>query len=413
MRIKVQYLFFVIFNVLVPGDKSVIVDKYIKLINEEIARSKDFALPTDYSDFKPYTSIPRGNKADYDGWCKQENPGWCYKDVLPLFIKSENFEILDDIGYHGIGGNINVEYIKPDSPLLKAFIEGNSELGRKVVDYNGKAQLGVSKIQHDTIHGRRDSTGKAIACGVLFSHDKILYQAKALREVIVSAGAIDFPQLLMLSEIGPESHLRELGIPVIQPLPVGQNCTNLTVKARREQYLNGYGRLTKASNLEGLGFFQTLSEKTPGRPNIGIAIVPPSNSNGTEPLSFPLKQEYLEVLKTIDLTRTFKLGVALLRPKSRGVIKLRSVDPYNTNYLSREYWYCQIRQLGSHVFHASGTCKMGPDPAEGAVVDHELKVHGIKNLRVANASIMPEIISVHTSMPCVMIGEKLSEMLRD
>ncbi|KAF2886177.1 hypothetical protein ILUMI_19998 [Ignelater luminosus] len=198
----------------------------------------------------------RGNKADYDGWCKQENPGWCY---------------------HGIGGNINAEYIKPDSPLLKAFIEGNSELGRKVFDYNGKAQLEVSKIQHDTIHGRRDSTGKAA--------------------------------------------------PI---LPLRQDV---------EQYLNGYGRLTKASNLEGLGFFQTESEKTPGRPNIEIVIVPPSNSNGTEPPSFPFEQEYLEVLKTIDLTRTFKLGVALLRPKSRGVIKLRSPDPYeypliNLNLLS-------------------------------------------------------------------------------
>ncbi|KAF2887703.1 hypothetical protein ILUMI_18471, partial [Ignelater luminosus] len=248
----------------------------------------------------------RGNKADYDCWCEQGNPGWCYKDVLPLFKKAENFQIPGDAGYHGIDGNINVEYAKPDSPQLTAFIEGNLELGRKVVDYNGEVQLGVSKIQFDTIHGRRDSTGKAyikpaknrpnldisphslvtkilitkltkVAYGVLFSRHGTLCKAEAAREVIVSAGVIGSPQLLMLSGIGPELHLRELGIPIVQPLPVGENVneqvsfrelyfsTNysipvLPLREDVEQYLNGYGRLTKASNVEGVGFFQTESE---------------------------------------------------------------------------------------------------------------------------------------------------------
>ncbi|KAF2887702.1 hypothetical protein ILUMI_18470 [Ignelater luminosus] len=194
-------------------------------------------------------------------------------------------------------------------------------------------------------------------------------------------------------------------------------------------------------------------------------MIPSFNNNGTVPIFSTFRQEYLEVLRTIDLTHSFRLVVISLRPKSRGIIKLRSNNPYeyplidvnllsdsnnediatlydgvqiainmtktvtfqklNTTlldnslpvcrqyeYLSREYWYCQFKQLGSHIAHAVGTCKMGPDPAKGAVVDHELKVHGIKNLRVADASIMPEVVSGHTHTPSVMIGEKLSQILK-
>ncbi|KAF2879798.1 hypothetical protein ILUMI_26373 [Ignelater luminosus] len=455
----------------------------------------------------------RGNKEDYDSWCRQGNPGWSFKDVLPFFIKSENCQIHGDEGYHGEGGNLNVEYHEPDSPQLEAFIEANLELGRKVVDYNGKEQLGVAKTQMNTIHGRRDSTGNAFlkpasnrpnleilthslatkilinsktkaAYGIIFSHKGQLLIAKAEKEVIVSAGSIGSPQLLMLSGIGPRDHLSHLDIPVVKSLPVGNNfqdhaayyalhfVTNYTepttsLQQNVKEYLNGYGPLAISDSRQGLGFFQTKLAKIPGVPDIELVMVPSNSTTDFMQRAHHYSDvTYNTIWRKVNASNTFTLLVILLHPSSRGELRLKSSSPYdyplinprflsdsndediatmyegiklaleivNTNafrklnaslmhaplpacqdheYLSREYWYCQLRQLTFHVFHPVGTCKMGPDPTKGAVVNHELKVHGIKNLRVADASIIPEATSGHTNAPCIMIGEKVSDMIKN
>lgn len=455
----------------------------------------------------------RGNKEDYDRWYKQGNPGWSFKDVLPFFKKSENSQIDGDEGYHGVGGNINVEYSNPDSPQFKAFIAANLELGRKVVDYNGKQQLGVAKIQINTLNGKRDSVGKAfikpimgrpnleiltyslvtkilinsktkVANGVLFSYKGKLLIAKAKKEVILSAGSIGSPQLLMLSGIGPKDHLRSLQIPVIKSLSVGNNfqdhpayyalhfVTNYnepvtTLQQNVEEYLNGYGPLTIPGNAQGIGFFQTKFAKIRGVPDIELIMVPSNSTTNFIQKAFHYNDvSYDTIWRRINPSNTFTINVILLHPKSRGEIRLKSKSPYiyplispkflsdskgedieamyegiklaleivNTKafkklnaslmyaplpacqgkkYLSRKYWHCQLRQLTYHIHHPIGTCKMGPNPSKGAVVNHELKVHGIKNLRVADASIIPETTSGHTNAPSVMIGEKISHMIKN
>lgn len=455
----------------------------------------------------------RGNKEDYDRWYRQGNSGWSFKDVLPYFIKSENSQIDGDEGYHGVGGYLNVEYHKPDNSQLEAFIEANLELGRKIIDYNGKQQLGVSKTQLNTVNGRRDSTGKAFlklamdrpnleilthslvtkilinsrtrtAYGVVFSHKGQLLVAKAKKEVILSAGSIGSPQLLMLSGIGPRNHLQNLNISLIKSLPVGNNfqdhpayyalnfVTNYTeptttLAENVKEYLNGYGPLTVSGNREAVGFFQTKLAKTPGLPDLELIMVPSNITTSYLQKAYHYTGvSYNSVWGSVNVSNTFTLMVVVLHPKSRGDVRLKSKNPYdyplinprylsdpegedietiyegiklaleivNTNafkklnasliyaplpvcqdheYLSREYWYCQLRQLTFHVYHPVGTCKMGPNPAKGAVVNHELKVHGIKSLRVADASIIPDAISGHTNAASIMIGEKVSDMIKN
>ncbi|KAF2888106.1 hypothetical protein ILUMI_18067, partial [Ignelater luminosus] len=187
---------------------------------------------------------PRG---DYDNWEALVNAGWSYRDALPFFVKSENSHIDREAGYHGKKENLNVEYHKPSSPQFYAFIDANVELGRKVADYNERQQLGVSPVQSNTISCRRQSVSSAFlepilhrsnltvlthsfaikilinkstkkAYGILFSHKNQIYKAKERKEIIISAGTINFSQLLMLSGIGPEHHLKHHDIPVLESL---------------------------------------------------------------------------------------------------------------------------------------------------------------------------------------------------
>ncbi|KAF5303560.1 hypothetical protein FQR65_LT08161 [Abscondita terminalis] len=436
----------------------------------------------------------RGNKIDYDNWYLQGNPGWAFEDVLPYFMKSENSKIKGDSGYHGKGGYLNVEYHKPKSPELKAFVDANKQLGRKEIDYNGKTQLGVGQTQHNTKNGQRHSVGRAfidtirdrsnlkilthafvlkilidhrkIAYGVLFTHKGRLYFVNAGKEIILSAGAIKSPQILMLSGIGPRFHLQSKDIRLLHHLPVGDNLqdhatyfalqftTNYTeppqtLQQNVQNFLNSYGALTIPGNSQEL-------------------IINPSNSTNdfVQRVYHYNNQNNNRINVPINPTRTFSMYVMLLHPKSKGTVRLKSNNPFeyplinpkflsdfgnedietmyqgiqlaleivntepfkklNTTlmyapleicekykYLSRGYWYCQLRQLTSHIYHPTGTCKMGPDPQRGAVVDHKLKVHGVKNLRVADASIIPEPTSGHTNAAAIMIGEKASDLIKN
>ncbi|KAB0799998.1 hypothetical protein PPYR_07878 [Photinus pyralis] len=452
----------------------------------------------------------RCNRRDYDNWYRKGNRGWAYKDVLPYFIKSERSHINGDPGYHGYDGLFNVEYHKPSSIELGAFIQANVELGRKIVDYNGKEQLGVAKTQHNTKNGRRHSTWRAflkpvihrpnlkilthsLATKVLINKDKKAYgvafsgngsfrYAIAEREVVLSAGAVGSPQLLMLSGIGPRKHLQSIGIPVIQHLSVGDNLQNhcrytvyfvtnntepaKTLEQNVKDYLNGSGPLTIAENGQGLGFLRTKLSKVPGYPDVELVVSPPNCTATTTQQILHYTDEVMDAIyKKIAPSQTFAIHVVPLHPKSWGTIRLSSKSPYKYplidpkffsdrgnedletmrqgiqlalqivdtepfrkigarlldaslpacqayRYLSRKYWYCHIRQLALNVYHSMGTCKMGPRPSRGAVVDDQLRVHGVEGLRVADASVIPEAVSGHTNAVAIMIGEKVSDLIK-
>ncbi|KAK4887873.1 hypothetical protein RN001_004144 [Aquatica leii] len=456
----------------------------------------------------------RGCKKDYDNWCAQGNPGWCYKDVLSFFKKSENSEIDGDLFYHGFNGYLNVEYSKPlNTRQKRAFIDGNIELNRIFLDYNGRRQEGVGVTQLNTKKGRRCSTDAAFlenashrpnlkilthshvakilidpktkkAYGVLFAKNNKYYIARSRKDIVISAGTIGSPQLLMLSGIGPKLHLEELKIPVIKDLSVGENFQDHVGfgllhfktdfpewgKSLRDNvidYLNGVGEFTDTFNAKGIAFVRTNLTKTDDFPDLELIVL---GSNSTSIYLKKLFNYDDETFKygwpSEDLSRIFTIKLILMHPKSRGYVKLKSSDPFDYpiinpmllsdpnfrdietiyegiqltlklldtkafkklgaklyrvhlpackefKYLSKEYWYCHIRQVGTSIAHIVGTCKMGPNPLHGAVVDHRLRVHGVQNLRVADASIMPLVPSGHTNAASMMIGEKAAHMIRE
>jgi choline dehydrogenase len=448
----------------------------------------------------------RGNADDYDNWVRLGNPGWSFDEVLPYFIKSENSQIDGDEGYHGKGGFWNVQRALPVSPYLDNFIEGNKELGREVVDYNGRQQLGVSQLQVNVKHGKRQSTGTAFldnarqranlnvitgalvvqividestksARGVVFVKDDTKFSANASKEVIVSGGAFNSPQLLMLSGIGPKEHLRDLGIEVIQDLPVGKILlnhpyflgltfrTNLTVKTDLKedirQYLRGVGPLANPANCDGVGFLHA-GDIPKTVPMLEYVYVPPKSTLLTTFHNLQVDDELLKnYFDKIDPATDIVLSLVLLHEKSRGSLTLKSNSPvdfpnidYNfldapedvDNFIegiefvlklmrtkafreidatlleipvcgdfqrfSRSFWECALRQMTNAFYHSCGTTPMGPNKTT-SVVDTNLKVHGIDNLRVVDAGVIPSTLSGHPNAPCVMIAEKISDVIKN
>ena len=202
-----------------------------------------------------FMASTRGNRRNYDRWEEMGNPGWGYNDVLPYFLKSENMtipELADNKKYHSTSGELSISYAPYRSPIADAFVQGGEELGYNVIDYNGETQTGFSYIQSTTKNGTRMSASRAflhpiknrknlhvkekclvtkllihpdtkITFGVQFVCNNKIYEVRARKEVILSAGAVNSPQLLMLSGIGPKEHLNDLNIPLIQDLKVGYN----------------------------------------------------------------------------------------------------------------------------------------------------------------------------------------------
>ena len=427
----------------------------------------------------------RGNPLDYQGWEKLGNEGWGWEDVLPTFKRSENNERGAD-SHHGTGGPLNVADLRYVHPLTRAFIEAGKEIGWPYnPDFNGPTQDGIGLTQVTQKGGRRWSAADAylrpamtrsnlkvetiaLAEKVVFEHRRAVavqyvtggltrVTARANREVILAAGAINSPQLLMLSGVGPADHLRAVGVRPIHDLPgVGQNLQDHVAAAvqylmtRPESLLNAtspraliqflaFGRGMLTSNVAEATAFVTSSPDLPA-PDLQFVFA--------AALYNPEVPDSME--------HGYSLGPMLLTPQSRGRIELRSphptypaaiyagylsdpagddlrrlvaalkvarklalaraLDPYRGQEIrpgpgveSDEDLEEYVRQSAATLYHPVGTCKMGSDRM--AVVDDELRVHGVEGLRVIDASVMPLIPRGNTNAPTMMIGEKGADLV--
>ena len=403
----------------------------------------------------------RGNPADFDHWASLGNSGWSYKDVLPLFKKSEHFQNGQN-QYHGGDGLLDVRFNPRPSSVAKAFTLAATNYGFEGPDwdYNGGKQEGGAGLyqMNVTVDGKRCSCAVAFLRGhnekrltietgafvsklglensrvtsVSYSKDNKSHTARAEQDIILCAGSIDSPKLLMLSGIGPEEHLGQHGIQVHHKLEgVGQNLQDHC------------GVSTIFHNLK--------PEKEPSFFAEAALFFDSSGQNGLPDLQYHFMGSAFNPNRKegpMDPSQ-FMFPAVLTQPKSRGTVSLASADPsipprIDPNYLSeksdldslkasikmaREIVKAEplsqftgsevmpgetdleeyIRQTTSTIWHPVGTCKMGTD--ETSVVDPNLKVCGLEGLRVADASIMPTITRGNTHAPCVMIGEKMAEIL--
>lgn len=433
----------------------------------------------------------RGNAYDYDHWARLGNDGWSYQDVLPYFKKLEHCPSNTD--YYGSGGPINVDRPSYANPLMNVFIEAGQQAGYPILsDYNADTQEGVGYFYVSQKEGQRWSNAQAYlhpitkrknltvitqahaskilfenkcAKGVHYRKNGVDHNVFAQKEVILTAGAIGSPQLLLLSGVGPRAEIEKHGIPLIHDLPgVGENlqdhldihitCLDKThtsfsfrpsslwrhILSVGRYLLQRRGELT-SNYTQAMGFTKSIPAQP--APDLQWHFAASMYTNCARQLK-PIFKKYGYVLMT-----------CMLHPKSRGHIKLRSANPMDAplidpNYLDDEsdleamvigfkkarailsqqafapYFLKEfepgdsvqtdaqirqyIRQKAETIYHPVGTCKMGKDSM--AVVDpQQLKVYGLHNLRVIDASIMPTLPSGNTNAPTTMIAEKGADLI--
>ncbi|CAG5052990.1 unnamed protein product [Parnassius apollo] len=461
----------------------------------------------------------RGNKQDYDDW-SSISPDWGYDSVLEYFKKSEKLELKDrykndiDMKYHGTDGYLNVEYDSNIHPIEQILINANTELGSNILDdINGDAQIGVGKAFTIVKNGQRQSTSSAFLKPIKDRHnlhvltnvyvDKIVFEnftAKGVKvilknklsatftadkEIILSAGTINSPVILLKSGLGPNGNNNIDKEQIKFGLPIGENLQDhiyapIFYKVRSVEESNSLENIFKV-------YYQYITEQkgplSSLSPHMVISFINTTYSKSVTPdiqnhfiVAYPNQSNFVDIFGKHHLSRQFynsfvelnkenliiMVFVALLRPKSKGVIELNTSNNMariKANYLINSddldtlirgmkhaiklektdafkkaglklHWFeidactnldkksddflkCIAMHLTGTLYHAVGTNKMGLKDDSSSVVDERLKVKFVRNLRVIDASIMPDIVRGNTMAPVIMIAEKGSDYIKN
>ncbi len=432
----------------------------------------------------------RGQHADFDDWAKAGAAGWSFRDVLPYFRRLERWRGPPD-QFRGAHGELSVSELRNDSPACRAWVEAAQDAGLPFnPDFNGETTYGVGSYQLSIRDGWRASAAAAfltpvrdrpnltvatgalatrvrfdgrVATGVEWLEGTAVRRARAEREVILSAGALQSPQLLQLSGVGPADLLRRHGIAVVADLPgVGANLQDhyqarTIVRLRRPISLNDQVRSPLGLARMGLQWlFGNSGPLTVGAGQVGGAACTPLAEDGRPDVQFNVMPLSVDRPGTpLHRYSGFTASVWQCHPRSRGSLAIRSADPRDQPRIAPEYFsephdrkvivagvrmlrdiYARppfrdlwdeevvpgpatrtddeifefVRTTGGTVFHCVGTCRMGSDAA--AVVDPTLRVRGVERLRVIDASVMPTVTSANTNAASLMIGERGAALIR-